>query len=192
MNCMRHGSHKTPIAVIRDYVDLWRKQEGLSRQATAARIVETYLSMDYGRVWPIDFMVEGDAYQVLKANSDRIWRWLDDQMKEKNLLNCNAMPVVLMTLPLSIRLQCLTELLAPLGMVPALLLKHEPVGSHAVLMMEATKDTGLGLSAFAALAEDMTREQLTKARAGLSEAISANAELLRFVDCALAKPTEER
>ncbi|OHX20494.1 hypothetical protein BI344_08505 [Chromobacterium sphagni] len=192
MNCMRHSSHKTPIAVIRDYVDLWRKQEGLSRQAAAARMVETYLVMGFERVWPIDFMVEGDAYQVLKANSDRIWRWLDDQMKEKNLLNCNAMPVVLMTLPLSIRLQCLTELLAPLGMVPAQLLMHEPTGSHAALMMVATKETGLGLSAFAALAEDMTREQLTRARAGLSESISANAELLRFVDCALAQPAEGR
>ncbi|MCD4505543.1 hypothetical protein LQR30_15700 [Chromobacterium piscinae] len=187
MKSMRNSSQKTVIGAIREHVDLWRRQQGMTHQVAAACVVDAYFSGRFDRVWPIDFVVEGDDYRRLKNNSDRVWRWLDDQTKQTVLLPANLIPAVLSALPQNLRLQCVVELLAPLGMAPTLLIQEETDACHSALMASAAKESGEGLSAFALLANGMTPEQLRVALAEVEESISAQQELVHFVKSRLGE-----
>ncbi|BAK76771.1 hypothetical protein NH8B_1956 [Pseudogulbenkiania sp. NH8B] len=178
---MRGFSQKTVIGVVRDHVDIWRKRAGLSLQAAAIEIVETYYRHGYDRVWPLDFHRGADAYASAKANSERIWRWMDDQTKDSTLLPANFFQVVLLTLPMDLRLMCLSELAAPLGVAVSVLQAEEVQAAHSSVMATMAKESGEGIAAFALLAERMTLDQLRRTEAELAEGIAANQQALEFV-----------
>lgn len=116
---MRNESHnpKTLIGAIRESVIQWRKREGWSRESVVQAIVEAHEMIEGPLVTEIKFDPDTrDTFERSKVNADRVFRWLDDETKDKNLLPANFLPSILSALPLDLRLQCVGGLLRPLGL----------------------------------------------------------------------------
>jgi hypothetical protein len=92
---MRDSSH-TVIAGVRIAVNTWRKREGWSRETVVTRIVGQYEKLGGPELTGIVFNPETqDSYDRAHVNADRVYRWLDDESKDLNLLPANFLPFVL-------------------------------------------------------------------------------------------------
>lgn len=151
---MRANSHRTVIGVIRDGVSRWRRREGLTRQLVADRIVDAHNECGFDSLTGLDFhAVTGDADRAdraMQTNSERIWRWLDDETKETTLLPANLIPSVLMAMPVDIRQEVVTEILAPLGLVVSPHISEQS-GQLLDVLMSLVKEGGEANTAFARL-----------------------------------------
>ncbi len=113
---MRNESH-TLVGMIRRHVVEWRKAEGWSRETVAQQIVESHELLAGPQVTGIRFECKTtDAFERMKNNADRIFRWLDDETKDGNLLPANFIPSILAAMPADRRLACVDDLLRPLQM----------------------------------------------------------------------------
>lgn len=109
---------QTLIGIVRRHVEVWRAQEGWTDETLASKLIKTHALMDGAQPTGIRFNLSThDPFIRAKVNGDRIQRWLDDASKCVNLMPANFLPVVLMAMPVAIRLQCVNELLEPLGLV---------------------------------------------------------------------------
>ncbi|WP_018435328.1 hypothetical protein [Paraburkholderia atlantica] len=108
---MRDRSHKTRIGIIRDHVAAWRKENGWSRETAAAEIVEAHERIGGHLSGAIVFDRHPDVYTTQKNHADRIWRWLDDESKENNLMPANFENSILAALPMARRVELLNEIL---------------------------------------------------------------------------------
>ncbi|QOY96359.1 hypothetical protein IM543_11365 [Massilia sp. UMI-21] len=114
---MRNDSHNTLIGTIRAAVVEWRKREGWSRESVVQEIVAKHEEIDGPTITDITFDPNTrDAFQRLKVNADRVFRWLDDESKDTNLLPVNFLPSILAALPIDLRLQVVGGLIRPLGL----------------------------------------------------------------------------
>lgn len=179
---MRTSSHKTVIGVVRDYLDQWRKERGLTHQTAAMAMVEHYVASGHDRVWQVDFHPGGDGYAAVKANSERIWRWLDDQTKDTTLLPANMLPVVMGVLPFNLRVMCVNELLQPLGLSVSIRPGVLPAVTHAQVLASSAKESGEAIAALAGLADGWTEQDLAATRAELQEAMATYKAALTFVE----------
>jgi hypothetical protein len=113
---MRDSSH-TVITGLRIAVNAWRKREGWSRETVVAHIVGQYEKLGGPALTGIVFNPETrDTYDRAHVNADRVYRWLDDETKDGNLLPANFLPFVLAALPVDLRLQAVDTLLAGTGL----------------------------------------------------------------------------
>jgi hypothetical protein len=114
---MRNDSHKTLIGTIKTAVVEWRKREGWSRETVVQEIVDAHERLEGPVITDIRFEpTTRDAFQRQKVNADRVFRWLDDEGKDTNLLPANFIPSILAALPIDLRLQCIGEILRPMGL----------------------------------------------------------------------------
>lgn len=113
---MRNESHKTLISRLAEYVDDWRKDAGMSQQTVVDEIVKTHDLIDGPAATGIEFDAGVDEFKRMHANSQRVWRWLDDKSKDTNLMPANFLPSVLAAMPDETRRAFLTEMLYPLGL----------------------------------------------------------------------------
>lgn len=114
---MRNDSHKTMIGTIKTAVVEWRKREGWSRETVVQEIVDAHERLEGPAITDIRFEPNTrDAFQRQKVNADRVFRWLDDEGKDTNLLPANFIPSILAALPIDLKLQCVGEILRPLGL----------------------------------------------------------------------------
>jgi hypothetical protein len=113
---MRNDSHTTLISRLAAYVDDWRKDEGMSQITVVDAIVKAHDAMAGPAATGIHFEKNPDEWNRQKANSDRVWRWLDDKSKDRNLLPANFLPSILAAMPDETRRAFLSEMLAPLGL----------------------------------------------------------------------------
>jgi hypothetical protein len=114
---MRNESHKTLIGTIRTAVTEWRKREGWSRETVVQVIVDAHGQIDGPAVTDIRFEPNTrDVFQIQKVNADRVFRWLDDEGKDTNLLPANFLQSILSALPMDLRMQVVGDLLRPLGL----------------------------------------------------------------------------
>jgi hypothetical protein len=109
---MRDSSHKSRIQIIRDHVAAWRKARGWSRETAAAEIVAAHERIGGHLSGVIVFDKHGDVYTTQKNHADRIWRWLDDESKDNNLMPANFENSILAALPVERRVDLLNEVLA--------------------------------------------------------------------------------
>lgn len=114
---MRNESHSiTLIGTLRTAIVEWRKREGWSREAVVQVIVEAHEHMSAPAATGIVFDPNTrDTFERAKVNADRVFRWLDDESKDNNLLPANFIPSILAAMPADIRLHCLDAILRPLG-----------------------------------------------------------------------------
>lgn len=113
---MQRDSH-TLITAMRTAVNAWRKREGWSRETVVARIVAQHEQMGGPALTGIVFNPETqDTYDRMRVNADRVYRWLDDESKDLNLLPANFITFVLAALPIDLRLQAVDTLLAGTGL----------------------------------------------------------------------------
>lgn len=180
---MQPESHKsTWIAILRDAVEAWRKQNDWSRETAAQMIVETHERAGLDRVTGIRFDPHTrDTYARMKVNADRIFRWLDDVTKDNNLLCANFIPSILLALPEQARMHATNRMLMNLGMGCRSLgtnIQFSPLE----LLQAMIKETAEASSAVAALVDGIDPGELEEANKQLSDAIEA---------CARARDTVE-
>lgn len=114
---MRNESQPTLISIVRAAVSEWRRREGWSRESVVDEIVQKHLEINGPAVTGITFDPQTkDTFQRMKVNSDRVFRWLDDESKDCTLLPANFLPSILAALPSDLQLQCIGQILRPLGL----------------------------------------------------------------------------
>ncbi|MCM1128980.1 MAG: hypothetical protein NC211_03745 [Alistipes senegalensis] len=112
---MLRESH-TNIAIIRSYVDLWRKREGWSRETVVHFIVSAHQRINGPEITGITFSDNRDTFMRAKVNADRVYRWLDDSSKDTNLLPVNILTSILYAFPDDLKVRCVDDLLRPTGL----------------------------------------------------------------------------
>ncbi|MBI5917814.1 MAG: hypothetical protein HY849_00345 [Nitrosomonadales bacterium] len=166
---MPRSSH-TWIAIIRDYVETWRKQNGWSRETTAAVIVEAHEREGFDMVSGIVFDPQTrDAYERMRVNADRIFRWLDDATKDNNLLCANFVPSIIAALPPELRMHLVDDLLRSNDIACRLIADHSdgtPIGMLRSMMVELAEAS----QAIAALLDGEDPGELEYAQQQIAEA----------------------
>lgn len=169
---MQHGSH-TLIGIIRDAVEVWRKQNSWSRETAAQMIVEAHEQHGMQQVSGIVFDPHTrDAYGRMKVNADRIFRWLDDVTKDNNLLPANFIPSILAALPADLRMNAVNRMLMPVGLA-CRNISTEGTTQPLVMLKEMLTEASDAESAMAALVDGVDPGELEKAHKELSEAVAS-------------------
>lgn len=156
---MQHGTHtKTAISTIRDFIEDWRRENRWSRETAADMIVQAHERIGGPRLTGITFdPPTRDTFERMRVNADRIWRWLDDSSKDKNLLPLNFLGSVLAALPEERRLHLVDALLAPLGLTGrAVHIGIDPAaegGDHTAVVMYFRKIVEDGSAATVAMSK---------------------------------------
>ncbi|WP_341743114.1 hypothetical protein [Azonexus hydrophilus] len=114
---MQRATHPSPIGIIRDHIEAWRRDNRWSRETVADMIVQAHVRIGGPVFSGIVFEPPTtDTFERMRVNADRVFRWLDDTTKDKNLLPCNFLLSVLAALPEDRRVVLLNDLLAPLAL----------------------------------------------------------------------------
>lgn len=180
---MVNGTQKTFIAMMADCVDAWRKREGMSQATVVDEIVKAHERIAGPQVTGIVFEPNRDEYNRMKANSDRVWRWLDDKSKDRNLLPANFIPSVLAAMPTDLRIALLDDMLRPLGLAAHNLANAEDEGFDPTLLAcKNIKETSESHQAVAALVHDMSTPCVLKADKETADAIEALTETKRQLE----------
>ncbi|MGI4935543.1 MAG: hypothetical protein ACRYF5_02180 [Janthinobacterium lividum] len=180
---MHFDSHtkQTWIATLCEFVDVWRKRDGMSQATVVDLIVRAHDAIGGEANTGIGFVANGDEYNRMKANMDRVFRWLDDKSKDKNLLPANFIPSILSSMPVDIRMACLNKMLSPIGFAVCGITATSGQfnGMHHLVSM--TKEHSEAVAALADVIEAPTP-------AKIDHAIRENADLMeaaRLADVAL-------
>lgn len=108
---------RTPITLVREHVEDWRRANGWSRETVVQQIVEAHGRLGFDRLTGIAFdPPTRDSFERMRVNADRVFRWLDDSTKDRNLLPFNFVWSILAALPVERRLALADALLFPVGL----------------------------------------------------------------------------
>lgn len=170
---MRHES-QTLISTVLGHVNAWRRAQGWSRETVVQAIVEAHEHIEAPALTGIRFEpTSTDQFTRMKANADRVFRWLDDQTKDNNLLPANFLPSILAAMPMDIRAACADDLLAGLGL-GCRRLDGGRGGFDAVSMLRSVlKENSEAQQAIASLVDGATADELHSAQREITEAIEA-------------------
>lgn len=186
---MRHESHKTLIAILREHTSAWRKSLDWSRETMAEVIVIAHECLNGAATTGIRFEPNTqDTFGRLKVNADRIFRWLDDESKDTNLLPANFIPSILAALPHDRRRHCVDDMLRPLGLAVRTLALEAgdglAQGQVTNLMREQTE---AATAAVALLDANATPAQMVNAHRELSESIVAARSVRAAIEGQMAR-----
>lgn len=178
---MRKNSH-TVIATLRQAVRVWRKRMGWSRETVTQAFVETFNALDGEAVTGLRFGGStADLYERTKIDADRLFRWLDDEGKDNNLLPASMIPFLLAALPVDLRILAAAEILLPSGLSVHVINQPESIDLINALQHVA-KESGEATSALAGLVDGVSPGELDNAARELVEAIHASQEALAMID----------
>lgn len=172
---MRHESHKSLISILRDHLSAWRKAEGGSRETMVDHIVKAHYCTGGEAASGIRFDPQTrDTFERMKVNADRVFRWLDDETKDTNLLPANFLRSVLAAMPHDRRRHCVDDLLRPLGLAVRTLATEGSEEVCVALLSNVLREQAEAGAALAALLDgQVTKEELIQAHRETSEAIVA-------------------
>lgn len=178
----------TSISILKNHVEKWRKQNQYSRETAAAYIVEAHEALGFDMTTGIRFDPHiKDAYERMKVNSARIYRWLDDVTTDRNLLPANFMISVLAALPLDLRVACFSEMFCCVGVVASAsdssVEEELEVNRHLPGMM---KETHEALQSVVQLTSGLDEKNLLNAHQEVGEAIHTMTRFQKLVKRAIA------
>lgn len=182
-------AQETTIATVARYVNVWRLREGWSRETVVEQIVNAHERIGGPLVTDIRFEPNSsDTFKRMKANADRVFRWLDDLSKDNNLLPVNFLPSIIAALPEDLRLHCLTDMLRPTGCSVRLICNDLdrdflPLKSLQTLIKEA----GEAQQAVSALVDGATQEELEIAIKELGDLFAATKNVMADVSAKMAR-----
>lgn len=185
---MRQAPHgRTWIAIIRDHLDAWRRENHWSRETLVQQIVDAHERLGFERLTGLRFEPgTTDAFGRMKINAERVYRWLDDHSKDKNLLGANLLPSILAGLPLDRRLALADELLRTvdlgareLDVVGAM---HEEETAAILHFRDVTRATAATQEALADLTDGIKPGEPEKAQARIGLAMKVLTKARAFVD----------
>ncbi|CAP41298.1 toxin YdaT family protein [Bordetella petrii] len=172
---MRNESHKSLIAVVREHVSAWRKAEGWSRETVVDEIVRAHA--DIGGPVSSGILFDPatrDTFERMKVNADRVFRWLDDDSKDTNLLPANFLPSILAAMPVDRRRHCLDDILRPMSMAVRLMALTAGDGVDITQVAAMIREGAEAHAAAAALlGGQATPATMAAAHREISEAITA-------------------
>lgn len=114
---MQRATHPSPIGIFRDHIEAWRRDNRWSRETVADQIVQAHIRIGGPSFTGIAFEPPTtDTFERMRVNADRIFRWLDDTTKDRNLLPFNFQLSIIAALPEDRRVVLLNDLLNPLGL----------------------------------------------------------------------------
>lgn len=182
----RQQSHDTLISTVLRHVNAWRREARLSRESVVQLIVEAHERV--GEATEIHFdHGPADAFQRMKNNADRVFRWLDDQTKDTNFLPANFLPSILAAMPLDVRCACVNELLAVTGLaahVPALSDDdHDPID----VLRRVLKEGADVQQALAGLIDGYDEDELLAAQREIAEFEQAVQQARSMVEIKLSR-----
>jgi hypothetical protein len=173
-NIMQNVSHKTTIAIVRDAVEAWRKENGWSRETVCQIIVEAHEANGFDQVTGIVFEPKTtDAFKRQKVNADRIYRWLDDVAKDNNLLPVNFTVSILSAMPVALRVSTANAMLHSIGVVSRSANGQQKAHSTLELLHDILKETAEAANSVAKLITSDTKDDLQLAHKEVSEAMEA-------------------
>lgn len=187
---MQNSTQKSFIAMLADCVDAWRKRCGMSQATVVDEIVKAHERICGPQITGITFEPNSDEYNRMKANSDRVWRWLDDKSKDRNLLPANFIPSVLAAMPVDVRIAFLDDVLRPLGIATRSLAGQgvEDINPTALLCATIQEDAE-SHQAIAALNHNMDLPSLLRAQKENKDATEAHLEAGRQLESAIKSRT---
>lgn len=120
-------------------------------------------------------------------NADRVFRWLDDETKDNNLLPANFLPSVLQAMPLDVRTQCIDDVLLPLGLACRVLhADDDPAVVDAISHLRAmTKSDAAADQAVINLLDGATDAELVAAQRALRQKMHDASESLADIEAAV-------
>lgn len=187
---MQLGTHaRTWIAILRDYVEEWRKANGWSRETVAELIVKAHDAIDGPRTTGIAFdPPTRDTFERMRVNADRVFRWLDDVSKDRNHLPSNFVVSILAALPDDLRMHAVDDLLRPVGLASRHIAAQPAASLDNVVhlfrsMLTESAEANL---AMADLLENATDPVLKAAQKEISESLTASQRSLAAVEAELA------
>ncbi len=184
---MQNTPH-TLISVLKTHVEQWRKENDFSRETAVAYIVDAHEAHSFDVVSGLRFdPYTKDAYERMKVNSARVYRWLDDVTTDRNLLPANFIPSILAALPLERRVACVNQMFASIGLLATATEGAEDeeleVNRHLPGMM---KETHEALQAVVHLNSGLDEKNLLSAHQEIGEAIHVMSRFQKLVKRAIA------
>ncbi len=186
---MRSNPHKTRIAMYRDCVEEWRKREGWSRETVCQVIVEAHERIDGPASTGIRFEPPTtDVYERQKVNAERIFRWLDDVTKDKNLLPANFEASIEEAMPIDIYLKFENMRLARKGVELRLVeAEPRPALDLAPHLRSMVKESAEATTSLLGIGPDSTVDELKAACRELQEAEDSAAGAKRDIQSEIAR-----
>lgn len=180
-------SSQTLISVIRQSIQDWRKSKAWSREAVTQEIVNTFENLSGPVHTNIRFDPHTtDTYERMRVNADRFFRWLDDETKDSTLLPANLIPYILAALPKTACLNLVNQILQPLGIVAHSIIETGELDAFEVHHLQLLiKENAEAVSAYAALTDGATFEELVIAQREITESIQVSQRLLASVESSL-------
>jgi hypothetical protein len=116
---MSNNLPKTPIGLLREYLDAWALREHLTDEDIANEIVAFHDAAQWQLRSKVYFDESADNTRRRATNRARIFRWLNDSEKDTNLLSVNFLPFVLGAMPTDLRIGFLNDYMRALGLCVA-------------------------------------------------------------------------
>jgi hypothetical protein len=179
---------QTLIGILREEISEYRRLNRLSRETVAANIVEAHERLGADSLVNIRFEPKTvDAFERMKVNADRIFRWLDDETKDGTLLPANFLQSVLAGVPEEVRRRALDRILMPLGFaVRSLSLSQELVPFSAAVAVDLMREQNEAAQAVTGLIDGYDRQELERAHLQVSESIDAAGKTRAMIEAKLA------
>lgn len=182
----RQQSHDTLISTVLRHVNAWRRDARLSRESVVQLIVEAHERV--GEATEIHFDAgPSDAFQRMKNNADRVFRWLDDQTKDGNFLPANFIPSILVAMPLEVRCACVNELLVDTGLAAHAVASDCEHMDPIDVLRRVLKEGGDVEQALAGLLDGYDEAELLEAQRQIAEAEQAIKEARTMVEIKLSR-----
>ncbi|AJK46193.1 hypothetical protein [Burkholderia plantarii] len=183
---MRRLSCRTPIAAIKAAMTAWRNAHGWSRETVVEEILNAHVRIGAEQRVGVRFSDHHDHSTRQKANADRVYRWLDDDDNDRNLLSVNMLPSVLAGFPVESQLALLGEILSPLGLTVRLIERQDEGEVHPGEIVKTILGSNHRTeSAAADLLDGIDPGELRRLHASLSDEIGTKQGLLGRVEAAM-------
>lgn len=151
---MQRATHPSPIAIVSDHIEAWRRDNRWSRETVADQIVQGHERIGGPEITGIKFEPPTtDTFERMRVNADRVFRWFDDRSKDKNLMTLNFLWSVLAPLPIERRVLLVNDLLQPVGLTVHILhegdgeVSHHEIVEHFAAVVAHTADATVAATA---------------------------------------------
>lgn len=188
---MRNVPHESWVGILRSHIRAWMHSGRLSRETVVDQIVDAYeelytsQGLNEVRFEPRDS--DCDPVSRMKVNAERVFRWLDDQTKDTNLLGANFVLPILLALPEDLRIDCTNALLSAAGLaVHSVTTEGEHLDPIDVLR-RVLKEGGDVEQALAGLLDGYDEAELLEAQRQIAEAEHAIKEARTMVEIKLSR-----
>lgn len=176
--------HKTPISGLLDQLNAWGAEKQLTHEAIADEIVIAHETFGRELVSKIVFEPMRDEGKRLYTNGVRIYRWLDDSSKEKNLLSVNFLPSILLAMPVERRNAWLCDYLRPLGLGIRELEDGELSPITLQDVCDVANSDAAAMQALSAVLQNPSPAVIEHARAMLANSRNKKKRLMRALEVA--------